>query len=136
MTFAFNKDSMNAAMAAFDGKTIINLTPHPINVHGCDVFTAPVKGMPLPRVDNTYTVDVDGFTVIGWGDVANLPDQVDGTFVIVSGFVAQAAPHRKDLVVPASNHPLVVRTTQADVDAGKARQVGHIVSVPFLARSV
>src|SRR5690606_27309669 len=61
-----------------------------------------------PRVSTTETpagaATVNGVQVpivqVGTGDLEGLPDQQPGVWLIVSRMVAEAAPHRRDLVIP------------------------------------
>lgn len=87
---------------------IRNLTPHPVNlVVDGQTITLPPDGAP-PRVSTTETpagaVAVNGTQVpivqVGTGDLVGLPDQQPGVLLVVSRMVAEAAPHRRDLVIP------------------------------------
>src|SRR5690554_3370931 len=87
---------------------IRNLTPHPVNlILDGHTITLPPDGTP-PRVATTETpagtVAVDGAEVpvvqVGTGDLEGLPDQQPGVWLLVSRMVAEAAPHRRDLVIP------------------------------------
>ena len=87
---------------------IRNLTPHPVNlVLGGQTITLPPDGTP-PRVSTTETpagtVAVNGVQVpivqVGTGDLVGLPDQQPGVLLVVSRMVAEAAPHRRDLLIP------------------------------------
>src|SRR5690554_1022699 len=87
---------------------IRNLTPHPVTlILDGRTVTLPPDGAP-PRVSTTETpagaVAVDGAQVpivqVGTGDLDGLPDQQPGVWLIVSRTVAEAAPHRRDLVIP------------------------------------
>lgn len=84
---------------------IINLTPHLItliNAHG-GTRVIPSDGR-VPRVAATRNVvdQVAGVPVVEvtTGAVEGLPDPAPGTVLIVSRMVAEAAPHRRDLVAP------------------------------------
>ena len=95
-------------LAVINGITLINLTPHPINIilgNGEQiVIPAPVdKGSKVPRLEEEV---VEDFTI---GEIpvvrkvykkaVNLPDPTPNTFFIVSGLVASAV-RREDLLVP------------------------------------
>lgn len=107
-------------------QVIRNLTPHPVTIISpdCCEFNnrtrsyslngeaiilrtiAPEEGV-IPRV-STSEVDmatIDGIPTIGisFGEVENLPEEVPGTWLIVSAIVATAgrAKGRKDLLVPS-----------------------------------
>lgn len=88
---------------------LINLTPHQIDIHTTDgVLSLPPSGQ-VARVSQTSTLvgplDVDGgHTVVvnrrRMGAVTGLPDQVDGTALVVSALVAAAVPGRADVFSP------------------------------------
>jgi hypothetical protein len=92
--------------------TILNLTPHVINVfdmEGNHVKDIPVaEGMPTPRVSQSqeFLGELDGIPITRqfFGQVENLPEPQSGVFLVVSRMVAQAIPEREDLLVPG---PLV-----------------------------
>lgn len=82
---------------------IINCTPHPIRFKASDgtITEFPYTGY-VPRVSVDYTeTTVDGilFSLPVHGDVVGLPEQEDGTYLIVSRMVASASG-RSDLIVP------------------------------------
>ena len=62
----------------------------------------------LPRVSmsNTPAGDLEGVPIqsVEYGEIENLPDEVEGTFYIVSGIVAAAAGRqgRKDVLAPGA----------------------------------
>lgn len=62
------------------------------------------SGLPLPRCsqEEVYIGDTDGVAVFEtrYGDVVNLPEEKDGVYYIVSALCAQAARHRRDLLIP------------------------------------
>lgn len=84
---------------------IRNLTPHPVVVAG---VTIPPEPSPPPRVaeeaTQVETVTISGHTVpvveVRLGQVTGLPEPQPDTLLIVSRMVAEAAPTRRDLVVP------------------------------------
>ncbi|NBW12400.1 MAG: hypothetical protein EBR82_30645 [Caulobacteraceae bacterium] len=85
--------------------TIINLTPHPINLHRKDgtVLTFPPSGA-IARVSETrYRVgrilDAD-VEIVEYDKPQNLPDELPDVWYIVSGIVLAAAPKRPDLLAP------------------------------------
>lgn len=104
-------------------KKIINLTPHAIFLNDGTVY--PVSGE-LARVSNVFSeVDADGFVSVSYGEVYGLPESTPNTYYIVSGKVlAAAGDTRRDIVAPATGHPLTRRDEH-----------GRIVSVPFLTRN-
>ncbi len=82
-------------------KTIINLTPHVINI---GERTFPASGQ-LARVAviNSPCGDFDGLPLVSgtYGSVTGLPPQEDGTLLLVSAMVRAALPGRKDLASPS-----------------------------------
>ena len=85
---------------------IFNLTPHPITIDdGTKKVTfEPMEVKELPRVnmETTGQDEVDGITIrnIKPSTITHLPEIEIGTLYIVSAMVAQAAPHRRDLICP------------------------------------
>ncbi len=89
--------------------TIVNCTPHPLGllVGGQERAIAP-SGI-LPRAEQISApagaVNHDGLEIpietLAYGEVTGLPEEADGVFHVVSLVTAQAAPHRKDLLVPS-----------------------------------
>jgi len=83
--------------------SIVNLTPHILNIHTADgVVDIPPSGM-VARVatkSNPFTV-VHGIPVVmtTYGEVEGLPDPVLGTVYVVSGMV-EAAIKRHDVFAP------------------------------------
>lgn len=98
----------------------INKTPHAIVLN--DGTEYPTE-LPAARVSNTFTDFVGGVCEVGYGDIENLPAPKKGVRYIVSAMVLAAAKDRKDLVAPATGHPLCVRKD------------GRIVSVPGFVRN-
>jgi hypothetical protein len=88
---------------------LINLTPHTVNIVKNDnsIISFPPSGT-IARVFSDYvkrgTVnDIDVVDVV-YGDVIDLPPPRKDIVYIVSRMVLNAAPNRRDLVVP---HDLV-----------------------------
>lgn len=85
-------------------KTIINLTPHNINLYkdGQLVETILASGV-VARVSMTTEVigTLNDFEVRrnAYSEVMNLPEKTENTVYIVSSLVAQAAKDRDDLVI-------------------------------------
>lgn len=86
---------------------IINLTPHAINLltPNGDV-TIPPSGTVARAATERVTVgavDIDGVSVpvnhTKFGAVTGLPDPAPDTVFIVSMLVAQAVPHRDDVLI-------------------------------------
>jgi hypothetical protein len=79
---------------------IRNLTPHAIVING-SIF--PVSGI-VPRLIQTSVGagSFDSITLIrtGYGSVYDLPNEEDGTLLIVSAMVRTALPNRTDLASP------------------------------------
>ena len=90
---------------------IVNLTPHEIKLivkksFGSVTHTIPTSGT-IARVSQSIDYIKDGPGDIPlykstFGQVENLPDEVEGTLLIVSSIVKSAMPDRKDLVVPVN----------------------------------
>lgn len=98
----------------------VNLTPHIVRLNSGGEF--PPSGA-VARVVAHYSIfDADGVAEVVFGKVENLPAPQDGTIFITSALVAQAAK-RRDVVAPASGHPLAVRKD------------GQVVSVPGFVRA-
>jgi hypothetical protein len=79
--------------------------------------------------DNVDAVDVVQTT---YGQVDNLPDQRDGTTLIVSMDVKATLPHRTDLVRPDTGPASVVRWTI--VDTNNSALIGQIKGVKRFQR--
>ena len=101
--------------------TFINCTPHELCVHDSKggVVKYPPSGN-LPRVAAGFSDFNDkGICQTTFGDVENLPDQVDGVYLVVSAMVLTALHgSRGDVVAPATGHP------------DCKRDQGRIISVP------
>lgn len=84
---------------------IINCTPHVINAVRKDgtLINFPPSGI-VPRVSSTSqeVADLDGIAVVAtvFGAVTDLPAREDGTWLVVSRLVLNAAPDRDDLLAP------------------------------------
>lgn len=99
----------------------VNKTPHNIVVNDGSVYE-PV--LPAARVSNKHTAFVGGICDVLYGQVENLPEPKKGVRYIVSAMVLAAAKDRKDLVAPATGHPLCIR------------KEGRIISVPGFVRNL
>lgn len=85
----------------------VNLTAHPVNVYSADgkklIKVIPPSGE-VARV-LTYNVplvikeDIPIFST-RYGNIAGLPEEVEGTILVVSTMVRIAVPWRKDLASP------------------------------------
>lgn len=87
--------------------TIRNLTPHTVTLldaSGEVVQEYPVEN-PCPRVAVVETAagEIAGAPIVRqqYGQVQDLPEEVAGTYLIVSALVQAAAPERRDLLIPA-----------------------------------
>ena len=95
---------------------VINMTPHAVRVFldadGVNVHTYMPSGKSIRLESETYKVgEIDGVPIIRtiYGNPVIVADGVSeelyfeapGVYYIVSAMVAQALPHRKDLLVPA-----------------------------------
>lgn len=118
-------------VASADGDvTIVNLTPHQVNLVDKDGKVAkeyPVSG-PAARVNVTNTVinTIDGFPLVAqeYGDIVGLPQPKESTYYLVSMVVREAAKKqgRTDVISPDTAPASVVR------DAG-----GNIIGVKQFA---
>lgn len=92
------------------------MTPHALTLN--DGTVIPASGT-VARVSASFTdFDANGVCRQVFGDVMGLPEEKEGTLIIVSALVL-AASDRKDLVAPATGH-----------EACKRDERGMIVSVP------
>ncbi|HZV49905.1 MAG TPA: hypothetical protein VFD49_09090 [Candidatus Dormibacteraeota bacterium] len=105
-----------------------NLTPHAITVRLADGATLTVEPEPEParckeERELAGTLSVDGREIPIWrlclGEVHGLPEPQDGTILIVSRVVAEAARDRIDLLIPGP---------------GLRDQAGRIVACDGLSR--
>lgn len=98
----------------------INCTPHAIVLNNGQTYEPSGS---IPRVSSSYSIfDKDGICSQVFGEVEGLPEEKEGTVLIVSAMVLSASS-RKDLVAPATGHPETIRNKK-----------GHIVSVPGFVR--
>lgn len=85
--------------------TIINLTPHTVNVmseDGSAILTLESEGVARVSSETRIVDTINGVPVTEtlFGEVTGLPTEEAGTFCIVSRMVASAAVGRGDLLVP------------------------------------
>ena len=89
--------------------TLINLTPHTINLHGADGAVVNLPSAGLARVSETRTTrapivlptgEVIPVTSPSFGEVTGLPDAREGVVLVVSALVRAALPDRGDLASP------------------------------------
>lgn len=87
--------------------TIRNLTPHAITILSADgdVLCVYPAETPCPRVAvvETEAGEIAGAPIVyqRYGQVKDLPEEVPGTYLIVSALVQDAASERDDLLIPA-----------------------------------
>ncbi len=98
----------------------LNFTPHTICLNNGRVF----ESQGIARVTASFT-DMNENLICRqkFGKVTGLPEQKEGTCIIVSGMVLSACS-RSDLVAPATGHQETIRNDK-----------GHIVSVPGFVSS-
>ena len=86
--------------------TIINLTPHPVNLLDVDanvVITFHTEGLARCYQNDVIIGRLNKdiiLTKTSYGEVIGLPEQSPRTFYIVSRLVRNALPNRTDLLVP------------------------------------
>ena len=103
--------------------TIINLTPHPINLRVDNIETIFPKTDTIARVDS-LSVETD-LVIAGakvfkteFGEVSGLPAQQDNTYYIVSGLVLSALKGtRSDCIAPKTDMTAI------------RNEAGHIIAV-------
>lgn len=83
---------------------IKNCCPHAVDILvGEEVKTLPPSGI-IPRCSQSeeYVGTIAGIPVTRqvFGEVINLPEPEEGTFLVVSKMVADACPERHDLLIP------------------------------------
>ena len=87
--------------------TILNQTPHPINIIG-EIGTTTIPSNGVARVSQNTNplqpIEHEGNVIpiveSTFGNVKGLPDMASNTVIIVSSIVKAALPDRYDLVVP------------------------------------
>lgn len=84
--------------------TLINTTPHPININTLGgVITLPKSQSPARVTASSEIVTtLNGIDIYleTLGEVFDLPASEDGVYLLVSRMVASACPDRTDLFVP------------------------------------
>lgn len=87
----------------------INLTPHAVTICSTNgtilrTIPGPVDKNSIPRISEEVSVvglhDDIALMTKRYGETVNLPDAQPGVYLIVSGMVRTALPHRYDLVSP------------------------------------
>lgn len=95
--------------------SLVNLTPHPINVILDDESNITINPNGVaPRCSAANTLVAPGFTKSVLGEVTGLPDKKDGVLLIVGALVRTACPDRDDLIGPDTSPTGAVRN-----DAGQ-----------------
>ena len=86
--------------------TLVNCTPHPITLldsNNQEVMKLE-KGVVVPRVaqttKNVGQLNGIAITETSFGEVVDLPEPQDNTYLIVPRLVMSACPKRTDLLVP------------------------------------
>lgn len=86
--------------------TIINLTPHILNIHTANGIVEVAPSGNVARVDVTYEAsgEVAGIPVSKavYGNVEGLPEPVEGTIYVVSGMVQARCSDRHDVYAPGN----------------------------------
>jgi len=87
---------------------IVNMTPHAVTIvngEGQIIKSIPASGGQIRLKTSTVLTEVvvDGVPVSKtvFGEPEGLPEQVEGTYIIVSQLVKSVLPQRSDLLVPA-----------------------------------
>lgn len=89
--------------------SLVNMTPHPLNIIvGDTTLTLDPSGI-VPRVASENIKVAEGIVTTKLGDVDGLPDQVPGKLLVVSALVRMALPDRDDLVGPDTSPQGAVR---------------------------
>jgi hypothetical protein len=98
-------------------ETVLNFTPHPINIIGADgeeIKTIEPSGPAIRLKATTAPAGAHAgikLTKTIFGEPEGLPEAIDGTLIIVSQLVKTALPDRKALIVPTE----VVRDDQGRI---------------------
>jgi hypothetical protein len=84
--------------------TLVNLTPHVINVMHADGSIQNISSSGLARCAEQRNIvgNIDGIDLyaVSYGEVSGLPEQTEDTYFIVSMPVRLALPWRLDLLSP------------------------------------
>jgi hypothetical protein len=93
---------------------IINLTPHDVTVVCGDITKTFGKSGQVTRLGQTQPIRVGmiaGIDILksGFGPTEGLPEPIPETYFIVSMVVAQANPHRRDLISPDTSPAGAIR---------------------------
>lgn len=103
---------------------IINLTPHVVNVQDSEGVQSFQPTAPAARVatrnEVLYTINQDiPVSRVVYGETEALPEPEENTLFIVSMVVAQANPHRNDLICPDSSPSGAIRDAEGRIIAVK-----------------
>ena len=100
---------------------VVNLTPHEVRIfddNGNEILCIPPSGQ-VARIKTEQTVIgyINGVPVVKtvFREVLNLPEPKPNTIFIVSSLVAQAVPHRKDIVAPDTSPQSAVRDATGNI---------------------
>ena len=83
-----------------NGVTVLNLTPHVINVAGLAILPEPVAARLAQKTEVIGMLGEIPITQEVFGMPENLPNPEDDVFYIVSALMAGQLPLRNDLLVP------------------------------------
>lgn len=117
--------TLTPALSGTRAKAMIkNLTPHPVNVldeNGNQIAVFMPEGLVRLSSKSVDAGNADGFRLVKteFGEPEGLPEQEEGTFLIVSMLVKSAIPNRKDLIVPTE----IIRDGNGNIVGCKSFQV-------------
>ncbi|MED4172576.1 hypothetical protein P4631_09025 [Halalkalibacterium halodurans] len=116
-----NLTQVTAALTVFDrGVTVVNLTPHDVNVYDDDdnvIATYPATGQTARVETKTETVgEINGVPVVTqtYGEITGLPDRKPNTVYLVS-LVVRMATGRDDLLSPDTSPQGAVRNEHGQI---------------------
>lgn len=96
--------------------TVINLTPYDVTVVCGDINKTYEKSGQVARLGQTQPIRVGmvaGIDILklksGFGPTEGLPEPIPETLFIVATVVAQANPHRRDLISPDTSPAGAIR---------------------------
>ncbi len=100
-----NIDVLSTIRANYKMKTILNYTPHDINIIGEDgqvIMIYPSVGVARLKTTTVglYTINDIPVTKTLFGVAEGLPSESTDVFYIVSGLIKSALTHRYDLLSP------------------------------------
>lgn len=93
-------------MTNLQGLTIVNLTPHSLNIvkQNGEKITIESSGVARVKEERIKTGEINGITLYktSYSDVEGLPPKATGTYYVVSMLTAQAVPNRNDVLTPGN----------------------------------